>query len=112
MRGPFEQGRASHELHGLDLPVPFAELACMRAASHNWTMAVSDAEFEHVTSFFVAPQPSEGFKVIRAPRRRAEDGMKRRFSVDHTSSHSLRTAESAIRSAGAPSKTTRPCPIT
>jgi hypothetical protein len=33
-------------------------------------------------------------------------------SPDHTSSHSFRTAESPCSSAGAPSKTMRPCPIT
>jgi hypothetical protein len=27
--------------------------------------ALSDTEFHHVTSFFVAPNPEEGFNVIR-----------------------------------------------
>ncbi|MBV9286443.1 MAG: ATP-binding protein [Hyphomicrobiales bacterium] len=65
MRGLFEEGQASHELHFLDVPdaVCRARLHARRASRLDY--GVSDAEFEHVTSFFVAPQPNEGFNVIR-----------------------------------------------
>ena len=32
---------------------------------HHYAFHVSDAEFDHVTSFFVPPDPNEGFNVIR-----------------------------------------------
>ena len=65
MRGLFEQGQASHELHFLDVPdaVCRARMHARRASGLDY--GVSDAEFDYVTSFFVAPQPSEGFHVIR-----------------------------------------------
>ena len=63
MRGLFEEGRASHQLHFLDVPddVCRARLHARIAAG---TPGVSDEEFDHITSFFVPPEPSEGFNVI------------------------------------------------
>ena len=60
----FEEAEASHQLHFLDVPdeVCRSRMHARRAAGGD---GVSDAEFDHVTSFFVAPEPSEGFNVIR-----------------------------------------------
>jgi predicted kinase len=64
MRALFEKADASHQLHFLDV----ADEVC-RARMHARKAAggsgVSDAEFDHVTSFFAPPDPSEGFNVIR-----------------------------------------------
>jgi predicted kinase len=64
MRAMFEEAGASHQLHFLDV----ADEVC-RARMHARKAAggtgISDAEFDHVTSFFVPPEESEGFNVIR-----------------------------------------------
>jgi predicted kinase len=64
MRALFEEAKASHQLHFLDVP----DEVC-RSRTHARKAAggdgVSDAEFDHVISFFVPPQPGEGFNVIR-----------------------------------------------
>ena len=64
MRALFEEAEASHRLHFLDLPdeVCRARMHARKAAGGS---GVSDADFDHVTSFFVPPDPSEGFNVIR-----------------------------------------------
>jgi len=64
MRGLFEEAGASHQLHFLDVPdeVCRSRMHARKAAGGN---GVSDAEFDHVTSFFVPPDPREGFHVIR-----------------------------------------------
>jgi hypothetical protein len=64
MRGLFEDGKASHELHFLDVPdeVCRARLHARKAAGLD---GVTDAEFDYVTRFFVPPDASEGFNVIR-----------------------------------------------
>ena len=64
MRDLFEQAGAPHQLHFLDVTdeVCLARMHARRAAGEH---ALSDAEFHHVTSFFVAPSASEGFNVIR-----------------------------------------------
>ena len=64
MRTLFEEAGASHQLHFLDVPdeVCRARMHARKAAGGD---GVSDAEFDHVTSFFVPPDPSEGFNVIR-----------------------------------------------
>jgi predicted kinase len=64
MRALFEEADASHQLHFLDAPdeVCRARMHARKAAGGD---GLSDAEFDHVTSFFVAPDPSEGFNVIR-----------------------------------------------
>ena len=64
MRGLFEQAEAPHQLHFLDVPneVCLARMHARRAAGEH---ALSDTEFHHVTSSFVAPSPDEGLNVIR-----------------------------------------------
>jgi predicted kinase len=64
MRALFEEAGASHRLHFLDVPdeVCRARMHARKAAGGD---GVSDAEFDHVTSFFVPPDESEGFNVIR-----------------------------------------------
>jgi predicted kinase len=64
MRAMFEEAKASHQLHFLDVPdeICRSRMHARKAAGGD---GVSDAEFDHVTSFFVPPDPSEGFNVIR-----------------------------------------------
>jgi predicted kinase len=64
MRALFEEAEASHRLHFLDVrdEICRARMHARKAAGGD---GVSDAEFDHVTSFFVPPDPSEGFNVIR-----------------------------------------------
>ena len=64
MRALFEEAGASHELHFLDVPdeVCRARMHVRKAAGGD---GVSDAEFDHVTSFFVPPEAGEAFNVIR-----------------------------------------------
>jgi predicted kinase len=64
MRRLFEDAGAAHRLHFLDVPdeVCRARMHARRAAGGD---GVSDAEFDYVTSFFVPPDPNEGFNVIR-----------------------------------------------
>ena len=64
MRALFEEAGASHQLHFLDVPdeVCRARMHARKAAGGD---GVSDAEFDHVTSFFFPPEPGEEFNVIR-----------------------------------------------
>lgn len=65
MRTLFESAGADHYLHFLDVPdeVCKARLRARNAAgTHDF--AASDAEFEQISSYFVAPSELEGFKVI------------------------------------------------
>jgi predicted kinase len=64
MRALFEEAKASHRPHFLDVPdeVCRSRMHARKAAGGD---GVSDAEFDHVTSFFVPPDPGEGFNVIR-----------------------------------------------
>src|ERR1700727_2418961 len=64
MRALFEEAGASHQLHFLDVPdeVCRARMHARKAAGGD---GVSDAEFDHVTSLFVPPEPGEAFNVIR-----------------------------------------------
>jgi predicted kinase len=64
MRGLFEDAGASHQLHFLDVPDDTCR-ARMHARRASGGDGVSDAEFDHVTSFFVAPDANEGFNVIK-----------------------------------------------
>jgi predicted kinase len=64
MRGLFEDGKASHELHFLDVPDEVCR-ARMHARKVAGLDGVTDAEFDYVTGFFVPPDASEGFNVIR-----------------------------------------------
>jgi predicted kinase len=64
MRMLFEEAGASHQLHFLNVPdeVCRSRMHARKAAGGD---GVSDAEFDHVTSFFAPPDPGEGFNVIR-----------------------------------------------
>jgi predicted kinase len=64
MRALFEEAGASHQLHFLDVPdeVCRARMHARKAAGGD---GVSDAEFDHVTSFFVPPEPGEAFSIVR-----------------------------------------------
>jgi len=64
MRALFEEAGASHQLHFLDIPdeVCRARMHARKAAGGS---GVSDAEFDHITSYFAPPDESEGFNVIR-----------------------------------------------
>jgi predicted kinase len=64
MRAIFEEAGASHQLHFLDVSdeICRSRMHARKAAGGD---GVSDAEFDHVTSLFVPPDPSEGFNVIR-----------------------------------------------
>jgi predicted kinase len=65
MRSLIADAKADHELHWLDI----SDAVCMqrlrnRNAAGEHPFQVSDAEFAQFTSYFVAPGPDEGFKVI------------------------------------------------
>jgi predicted kinase len=64
MRALFEEAGASHQLHFLDISEEVCR-ARMHARRNAGGSGVSDVEFDHVTSYFVAPDKSEGFNVIR-----------------------------------------------
>jgi len=64
MRTLFEEARASHQLHFLDVPDRVCK-ARMHARKASGGDGLTDAEFDHVTSFFSPPDPNEGFNVIR-----------------------------------------------
>lgn len=57
---------AAHQLHFLDVPdeVCKARLRARNAAAEH-PFETSDAEFDQITSFFVAPSDDEGFNVVR-----------------------------------------------
>ena len=65
-RGLFEKAGAAHRLHHLDVPdeVCKSRLRTRNAAGEH-PFETSDAEFDEITSHFVAPQTDEGFDVIR-----------------------------------------------
>ncbi|WP_157098741.1 AAA family ATPase [Novosphingobium rosa] len=64
MRDIFEQAGAAHCLHHLDVPddVCKARLRARNALGEH-AFAASDAEFNLISSHFVAPAPEEGFTV-------------------------------------------------
>jgi predicted kinase len=64
MRALFEEAGASHQLHFLDVADELCK-ARMHARKAAGGDGVSDAEFDHVNSFFVPPEPGEEFNVIR-----------------------------------------------
>jgi predicted kinase len=66
MRALFEGARANHLLHFIDVPdeVCKARLRARNAeGAHDFTP--SDADFDVITSYFVAPSEAEGFKIVR-----------------------------------------------
>jgi predicted kinase len=64
MRGLFEEGRALHQLHFLDVPEEVCR-ARMHARRAQGGDGLTNAEFDYVTRFFAPPDPSEGFNVAR-----------------------------------------------
>jgi hypothetical protein len=67
MRGLFEAEGVDHRLHRLDAPTPSAVRGC--TLEKRPEAMLTDAEFDQVTSFFIAPAPEEGFEVIRYENR-------------------------------------------
>jgi predicted kinase len=65
MRTIFEEARASHQLHFLDVPdaVCKARLRARNARGEH-EFAATDEQFELITRHFVAPTPDEGFNVV------------------------------------------------
>ena len=65
MRTIIDQSGAAHELHLLDVPdVICKQRLRERNASGKHPFQVSDEEYDLFTSYFVPPDPSEGFNVI------------------------------------------------
>ncbi len=65
MKGILDRSGARHQLHHLDVPdeICRARLHARNAAgAHNF--AATDAEFDAITAYFVAPTPEEGFNVL------------------------------------------------
>jgi len=65
MRTIFEEARASHQLHYFDVSDAVCK-ARLRArnASGDHEFAATDAQFDLITSHFVAPASDEGFNVV------------------------------------------------
>lgn len=65
-RSLFEKAGAAHQLHFLDLPdaVCKARLRARNAAGEH-PFETTDAEFDQISSHFVAPSAQEGFRVVR-----------------------------------------------
>ncbi|MCW0235962.1 MAG: ATP-binding protein [Ferrovibrio sp.] len=64
MRGIVDRSGARHRLYYLDVPdaICRARLRQRNAAgTHDFT--ASDAEFDAITAYFVAPEPDEGFEI-------------------------------------------------
>src|SRR5882757_1659968 len=64
MRGLFEAAGAAHRLHFLDVTDAVCKQRLHRrnvAGAHEF--AVSDAEFDEITSYFVAPTAAEAFEM-------------------------------------------------
>ena len=66
MKSMLGRTQAEHRLHFLDVPddVCLARLQSRNAAGEHH-FSVSDADFHHITSYFVPPQEEEGFNIIR-----------------------------------------------
>jgi len=65
-RGIFEKAGVAHRLHFLDVPdeVCIARLRA-RNLSGEHPFETTDAEFDQITSHFVAPTAEEGYNVVR-----------------------------------------------
>jgi predicted kinase len=65
MRGIVDQSGAAHQLHHLDMSDEVCRARLhKRNASGIHEYAVTDAEFDQFTRYFVAPGPDEGFDVV------------------------------------------------
>lgn len=66
MRQMVENSGARHELHFLDVPDDVCKSRLReRNAAGAHDFAASDAEFDTITRYFVAPSDTEGFNIIR-----------------------------------------------
>ncbi|MGO4392434.1 AAA family ATPase [Variovorax sp. M-6] len=65
-RGVFEKAGAAHRLHYLDVPDEICK-ARLRARnlSGEHPFETTDAQFDQITSHFVAPTAEEGYNVVR-----------------------------------------------
>ena len=65
LRGIFEAANAAHELHFIDAPDDVCkERLRQRYLTGEHPFQTSEADFELITSHFVAPSPDEGFNVV------------------------------------------------
>jgi len=65
MRGFFEKAGAAHRLHYLDVPDELCKARLrQRNADGTHDFAASEAEYDEIMSYFVAPADNEGFEVI------------------------------------------------
>jgi predicted kinase len=65
MRSLIDQSGAAHELHLLDVPDTICKQRLReRNECGEHPFQVSEAEYDLFTSYFMPPQPSEGFNVI------------------------------------------------
>jgi len=66
MRGIIDRSGAAHRLHYLDVPDATCRARLHRrnaAGGHDFT--ASDADFDTISSYFVAPSEDEGFEIRR-----------------------------------------------
>jgi predicted kinase len=65
-RGLIDQSGVAHQLHFLDVDDALCKQRLRaRNATKEHPFETSDAEFEQITRYFVAPQAHEGFHVVR-----------------------------------------------
>jgi predicted kinase len=67
-RSVFEGADARHVLHFIDTPEPLCmdRIAARNVDRPEGSHHISEADFAHITSFFEAPQPAEGFNISEA----------------------------------------------
>lgn len=65
MRGLVDASGADHQLHYLDVPDEICKARLRkRNAGGDHPFAVTDAQFEQISGYFVPPSPEEGFRVV------------------------------------------------
>ncbi len=65
MRSLIVEAKTAHELHWLDLPDAICKQRLQaRNAGGQHPFQVSEAEFDLFTSYFVPPEPGEGFNLV------------------------------------------------
>ena len=78
MRTLFEAAGADHRLYFLDVPDELCK-ARLRArnAAGTHDFAASDAQFDEITKYFVAPTETEGFSIVRLAAASADETLDR-----------------------------------